>query len=72
MQGKPRNREHAQEMLRMLSGREHIVETAVAFVKNDGSIETRSDQTIVTFKELTDGEIDFYVDNYQPFDKAGS
>jgi septum formation protein len=69
--GKPRNREDAVRMLRDLSGREHKVVTAVT-VRDCRKMETFSDTTFVWFKELTDGEIDYYIDNFRPFDKAGA
>ena len=69
--GKPHSREDAVRMLRLLSGREHEVITAVTLRSGD-RIETRSDSTIVVFKELTDSEIDYYVDNCKPYDKAGA
>lgn len=69
--GKPRSRENAVRMLRDLSGREHKVITAVT-VRDCRKMETFSDTTFVWFKELTDGEIDYYIDNFRPFDKAGA
>ena len=69
--GKPHSREDAIRMLRLLSDREHEVITAVTLRSQD-RMETRSDSTIVVFKELTDSEIDYYVDNCKPFDKAGA
>ena len=69
--GKPHSREDAVRMLRLLSGREHEVITAVTLRSRD-RMETRADSTIVIFKELTDSEIDYYVDNCMPFDKAGA
>ena len=69
--GKPRSREDAVRMLRLLSGREHEVITAVT-LRDTLRMETRSDSTIVVFKELTDGEIDYYIDHCGPYDKAGA
>ena len=69
--GKPHSREDAVRMLRLLSGREHEEITAVTLRTQD-RMDTRSDSTIVVFKELTDKEIDYYVDNCRPFDKAGA
>ena len=69
--GKPRNREEAIDMLRRLSGRTHHVYTGV-------SITTATRQhsfmvgTEVRFANLTDEEIVYYVDTYQPLDKAGA
>ena len=69
--GKPHSLEDAVRMLRLLSGREHEVITAVTLRSRD-RMETRADSTIVIFKELTDSEIDYYVDNCMPVDKAGA
>ena len=69
--GKPRDRENAVDMLKALSGKSHKVITAVTF-RNSERIKTVSDTAIVHFKELKDNEIDYYVDNYRPFDKAGA
>ncbi len=69
--GKPHSREDAERMLRLLSGRPHEVVTAVT-IRDTASMETFSDTTTVWFKDLTDREIDYYVDTYRPFDKAGA
>ena len=69
--GKPGSREEAYEMLKMLSGQEHKVITAVS-IRNHERIVTFSDTSIVSFKSLTDSEIYFYIDNFKPFDKAGA
>ena len=68
--GKPKNRVHAQEMLRMLSGKTHQVITGVCLTSKDKTV-SFSDVTKVVFKNLTDEQIDYYIDKYQPFDKAG-
>ena len=69
--GKPRSREEAFEMLRLLSGRSHKVITAVT-VRDSIRMKTVSDTAVVHFKELSDSEINYYIDNYRPFDKAGA
>lgn len=69
--GKPHSREEAFDMLRCLSGREHKVITAVTLRDSNGCF-TSSDTAIVYFKELSDSEINYYIDNYRPFDKAGA
>lgn len=69
--GKPCGREEAIEMIRSLSGRYHKVITAVT-VRNSERMKTVSDTALVHFKELTDSEIEYYVDTYRPFDKAGA
>jgi septum formation protein len=69
--GKPANKEEATTMLKALSGNHHLVVTGVfigGFRKGVGF----SDFTSVWFDHLSDEEIDFYIDQYQPFDKAGS
>ncbi|MCM1177664.1 MAG: Maf family nucleotide pyrophosphatase [Clostridium sp.] len=69
--GKPHSREEAVRMLRLLSGRSHKVITAVT-IRDSHRQKTLSDTAIVHFRELTDNEINFYIDNYRPFDKAGA
>lgn len=69
--GKPQRREDAVRMLRLLSGRDHQVVTAVT-LRTARRMETVSDIAHVWFKELTDEEIDYYVDVCRPFDKAGA
>lgn len=69
--GKPHDRESAYEMLSFLSGRSHKVITAVT-VRDCRSCTTLSDTSIVHFKPLSDKEINYYIDNFKPFDKAGA
>lgn len=69
--GKPKDREDAIRMLRDLSGREHHVTTAVT-LRTIEKEETFSTTTDVWFKDLTDEEITYYVNNFKPFDKAGA
>lgn len=69
--GKPHDEEEAKRMLRKLSGRVHRVVTGVTLTGKKKSA-TFSTVTDVTFAPLTDAEIDFYVDTYKPFDKAGA
>lgn len=69
--GKPHSREEAIDMLRCLSGREHKVITAIT-LRDCERCSTTSDTAVVYFKELTDNEIEYYVDQYKPFDKAGA
>jgi len=69
--GKPNDKPHAQEMLRKLSGRTHEVYTGVTLIK-DHKLVSFYDLTKVHCKEVSDEEIDFYIDTYKPYDKAGS
>lgn len=69
--GKPKDYEEAKEMLQDLSGAMHEVITSVCFTSKEFQ-ETVHDVTKVWFKPLTEDEIDFYLKNYKPFDKAGS
>jgi len=58
-------------MLGKLSGNKHEVITAVTLLSKEKQ-HTFYEETEVYFKSLTTPEIEYYVDNYQPFDKAGS
>ncbi len=69
--GKPHSREEAVEMLRFLSGKDHKVITGITIRSSERHI-TDSDTAIVHFKHLTDNEIEYYVDTFKPFDKAGA
>ncbi len=69
--GKPKDREDAIRMLSMLSGKEHEVITGVCLSSN-GRKKSFSISTKVVFKSLSKEEIEYYVDNYQPLDKAGA
>lgn len=69
--GKPKDRTEAQEMLAKLSGNSHEVYTGVS-ISYKGKTTSFYDKTTVFCRELNNAEIDYYIDNYQPFDKAGS
>src|ERR1700733_3613235 len=69
--GKPENAAHAIEMLQTLSGRMHLVITGVCLLYKH-QYHSFYDVSEVYFGELTDEEIEDYVNKYQPFDKAGS
>lgn len=69
--GKPADKAEAQRMLQTLSGAVHRVITGVCIFYK-GHYYTFSETTQVTFKELTSGEINYYIDHYRPFDKAGA
>ena len=68
---KPVDRDDALRMLKRLSGRKHQVITAVALTTTEKQ-QTFSVKSFVDFAPLTDDEIGYYVDNYEPYDKAGS
>lgn len=68
---KPQDRTEAISMLNVLSGKTHLVMTGVCILSSEKE-KSFDDTTEVTFKTLTQAEIEFYVDNYQPFDKAGA
>lgn len=71
--GKPHSREEAFNMLKSLSGREHEVITAYSFVNINKNISFCDvDVTKVTFKKLTDEEINWYIDTKEHIDKAGA
>ncbi|MCF8407634.1 MAG: Maf family nucleotide pyrophosphatase [Crocinitomicaceae bacterium] len=69
--GKPVDEENAKEMLHLLSGQKHIVNTGVV-ISFDGKTEAISCYTEVQFNQLSPEQIDFYITHFKPFDKAGS
>lgn len=69
--GKPKDYQDAFLMLQSLSNKTHKVITSVCF-KTKNKIEVINETTKVTFHPITDNEITYYLDNYKPFDKAGS
>ena len=69
--GKPKSREDAIRMLQSLSGHSHQVYTG-ACVKTKAKSVSFCCESTVKFSPLTLDEIEYYVDNYKPFDKAGS
>ncbi|MCF0040265.1 Maf family nucleotide pyrophosphatase [Dyadobacter fanqingshengii] len=69
--GKPADRAEAFKMLEMLSGRSHTVITSVSLL-SENTIQTVSDIAAVTFSALEEWEITHYIEQYKPFDKAGS
>ena len=68
---KPRDPAHALEMIKALGGKTHEVITSVCF-KTSEKIRTVHAITRVTFSNLEEDEIRFYIDNFRPFDKAGA
>jgi septum formation protein len=69
--GKPKNKQEASEMLRSLSNKSHEVISSIALTTKEKQV-ILSDRTTVTFKELSDHEINYYIENFKPFDKAGA
>lgn len=68
---KPIDRADAIAMLTQLSGKTHTVITAVCLL-SQSKMDCFDDSTKVTFKDLSEDEISYYVDQYKPFDKAGA
>ncbi len=69
---KPANPDDARRMLEMLSGRTHTVVTAFALARGGRILESLPVESRVTFRKLSEGEIDDYIATEEPFDKAGA
>lgn len=69
--GKPKDEADAKNMLQKLSGKTHQVYTGIS-IKTLNKTITENDVADVELEELSEEEIDFYIKNYKPFDKAGS
>lgn len=69
--GKPHSRQEAIDMLMRMQGRTHVVVTGVCLTTTGGS-HAFSQRTEVDFDTLTLSEIEYYVDNFRPYDKAGA
>jgi septum formation protein len=69
--GKPEDKEGAIKMLKSLSGKMHSVVTGVCIRSRDKG-RSFTDWTDVYFKSLSKDEIDYYLDHYKPYDKAGA
>lgn len=69
--GKPHDADDARRMLRLISGRTHQVVTGVTLTTAKAQ-KTFRVTTDVTFRQLTDDEINYYISQYRPFDKAGA
>ena len=69
--GKPKDKEDARRMFKLMSGREHQVITGVCVVAKEKTMQFAS-VTDVTFTQLEDEEIGYYINNYKPYDKAGA
>jgi len=71
--GKPADSKEAFNMLKKLSGKTHYVYTGVAVLDTDSmKIVADYEKTAVTFREITDDEISFYIENFRVTDKAGA
>ena len=69
--GKPTDEADAKRMLTMLSGQTHELYTGVCVIE-DGKTKTFYEETKVTFYEISDEQIDYYIKTGEPMDKAGS
>ena len=69
--GKPHSTEEAKQMLHLLSGRTHQVMTGMTLLRK-GKLYSHTEVTDVTFRHLSDGQIDAYVASGEPMDKAGA
>ena len=69
--GKPHHRDEAVAMLRKMQGKTHVVVTGVTITTSEG-LQSFANRTEVDFDTLTDEEIEYYVDNFKPYDKAGA
>ncbi len=69
--GKPKDKEDAKRMIKMLSGKTHFVYTGVAVIKK-GKTVSFCEKSSVTFTNLTDEEISWYISSSEPYDKAGA
>ncbi len=71
--GKPKDREDAIKMLNKLNNKTHFVVTSIAILDNNQEKEIiESTTSYVTFNNLSKDDISHYIDNFKPFDKAGS
>ena len=68
--GKPHDRNNAREFMHMLSGCTHLVKTGCCIMYND-KMTSFSVDTYVTFRNLTDNDIEHYISTDEPYDKAG-
>ena len=69
--GKPKDKKEAKYMLKLFAGKSHDVITSVGFLTLS-NFKVLTESTTVIYKNLTDSEIDYYVENVNPIDKAGS
>ena len=69
--GKPKDKEDAFQMLKAMSGKQHQVFTSVS-IKSKNFQKIFHEETVVEFDDLSDEEITYYLETYEPYDKAGS
>ena len=69
--GKPKDKKEAKNMLKLFAGKSHEVITSVGFL-TISNFKILTESTTVIYKSLTDSEIEYYVENVNPIDKAGS
>ena len=69
--GKPKDKKEAKYMLKLFAGKSHDVITSVGFLTTS-NFKVLTESTTVIYKNITDSEIDYYVENVNPIDKAGS
>ena len=69
--GKPKNKEEAFNIVKKMSGKQHAVYTSIS-IKSSFFQKIFHDETIVEFEEFTDEEINYYLEKFSPYDKAGS
>ena len=69
--GKPKDKKEAKYMLKLFAGKSHDVITSVGFLTLS-NFKVLTESTTVIYKSLTESEIDYYVENVNPIDKAGS
>tara|TARA_B100001057_G_scaffold402834_1_gene414910 strand:- start:8279 stop:8875 length:597 start_codon:yes stop_codon:yes gene_type:complete len=69
--GKPKDKREAKQMLKLFAGKSHDVITSVGFLTMS-NFKILTESTTVRYKDLTNSEIDYYVENVNPIDKAGS
>ena len=71
--GKPKDKQDAYNMWQNMSGKTHFVVTSIAVINSKNlKYKVKSTTTYVTFEELTPAQIEYYIENYKPFDKAGA
>lgn len=68
--GKPHSKKEAKEMMQMLRGKTHEVITGICFISKD-EIYNVADTAVVYFNDISDKDIDEYIETAEPYDKAG-